>query len=100
MKPPQRAPIIGYRTEHSRWWGLESHRNHEVEELGTHFPDISHLKDHEGIWVTHTEKDAKRYGNDVVSVDLTGATQLHSDGDNGYMYVRPKKGPQRKPDTQ
>jgi hypothetical protein len=81
---------FGYRTEHTKWWDLEKHREHEVDELGNSFPDISKYPNHEGIWVTHSKNDARRYGEDVRQVDLKGATPLHSDDDGGYMYVRPK----------
>lgn len=82
---------FGYRTEHTKWWDLAKHREHEVEELGNDFPDISNYPDHEGIWVTHSPKTAKRYGDDVREVDLSGAVPIHEDGDDGYMYVRPKR---------
>ena len=82
---------FGYRTEHTKWWDLDKHREHEVEELGNDFPDISSLPEHEGIWVTHDPKDAEKYGEDVRQVDLTGAIPIHSDGDGGFMYARPRK---------
>lgn len=81
---------FGYRTDHTKWWDLEKHRDREVNELGNSFPDISEYPNHEGIWVTHAKKDAQRYGDDVRQVDLKGAIPLHSDADGGYMYVRPK----------
>jgi hypothetical protein len=82
---------FGYRTGHTKWWDLEKHRNREVTELGNDFPDISKYPSHEGIWVTHSEQDAQRYGDDIQEVDLKGAQPLHSDGDGGYMYIRPKR---------
>jgi hypothetical protein len=51
---------FGYRTEHTKWWDLEKHRDHEVDELGNSFPDISKYPNHEGIWVTHSKNDARR----------------------------------------
>lgn len=82
---------FGFRTDHTKWWDIQKHRDHEVEELGNEFPDVSHLKDHEGIWVTHNEKDAEKYGENIYKVDLTGAKPIHYDDDGGYMYVRPKR---------
>lgn len=82
---------FGYRTEHTKWWDVQEHARVETEELGNAFPDVSHLTGHEGIWVTHTKKAARRYGPDVREVDLTGAEPIHYDDDGGYFYVREKK---------
>ena len=82
---------FGYRSDHKKWWDVQKHAQHETEELGNEFPDVSHLKDHEGIWVTHTEKAAQRYGDNIYQVDLSGAQPIHYDDEGGYFYVRPKK---------
>lgn len=82
---------FGYRTDHTKWWDVQKHALHETEELGNTFPDVSDLPNHEGIWVTHTKKAARRYGEDIRKVDLSGAKVLHQDDDEGYFYVRPRK---------
>jgi hypothetical protein len=41
--------------------------------------------------VTHTEKAAQRYGDNIYQVDLSGAQPIHYDDEGGYFYVRPKK---------
>lgn len=86
-----KAKPVGYRTEHDRWWSVQGHADAEAE-LGNDFPDVSHLGDHEGIWVTHTKKDATQYGprSSVVDVNLEGARPIHTDQDGGYFYVRQK----------
>lgn len=81
---------FGYRSDHAKWWDVEKHRDHEVNELGNAFPDVSQYPNHEGIWVTHRESDARRYGDIIHQVNLSGATQIHQDDDGGYFYVRPK----------
>jgi hypothetical protein len=88
---PAHVQKTGYRTEHNKWWGLENHRNEELDK-GNEFPDISEYPEHEAIWVTHTPASAERYGDpdQVREVDLSGATPLVDDGDDGYLYVRPK----------
>jgi hypothetical protein len=87
------SPQFGYRTEHTKWWDVEKHAEHETQELGNTFPDVSHLKGYEGIWVTHHEKDARKYGEDIREVNLSGATKIHDDEDGGYFYARPKTKP-------
>ena len=89
---PAHAKKTGYRTEHDKWWDLESHREMELER-GNEFPDISGYPNHEAIWVTHTPKAAERYGprESILPVDISNATKLVDDGDEGYLYVRPKK---------
>ena len=79
----------GYRSDHGKWWDLEGHRDVELER-GNDFPDISKYPGHEAIWVTHSEEEAKRYGDIIHEVDLTGATKFHTDDEGGYVYVRPK----------
>lgn len=81
---------FGFRSDHKKWWDVEKHREHEIEELGNDFPDVSDYPNHEGIWVTHTENEAKRYGDNIYQVDLKGAKPIHHDNDGGYFYVRPK----------
>ena len=79
--------MIGYRTDHGKWWALEYHIAAEVE-LGNEVPDVSHLIGYEAIWVTLELDDALRYGDDVYSVDLTGAIIIKTDPDGGYLYAR------------
>jgi hypothetical protein len=88
--PMFQTPTVGYRTDHNKWYSLEGHKQSE-EEKGNHFPDISKYPNHEAIWVTHSPKDARRYGDDVRTVDLSGAQKIHADQDGGYLYIRPKK---------
>ena len=81
---------FGYRSDHKKWWDVSSHRQHEVEELGNEFPDVSDYPNHEGIWVTHKRRDAQRYGENIYQIDLSGAKLIHHDDDGGFFYVRPK----------
>lgn len=80
---------FGFRTEHTKWWDVAGHAEAELEK-GNEFPDVSEYQDHEGIWVTHKKGDARRYGDDIRQVDLSGAKMIHQDDDGGYFYVRPK----------
>lgn len=99
-EPDKLKPLAtGYRTEHTRWYSLEGHRDQEVDN-GNDFPDISKYPGYEAIWVTDTPEAAERYGDDVREVDLTGAIPLVADGDDGFLYIRPIKKPEpEKPDV-
>lgn len=103
-EPPKPAGLPqgltrGYRTEHTRWYSLEGHRDQEVNN-GNDFPDISKYPGYEAIWITDTPEAAERYGDDVREVDLTGAIPLVADGDDGFLYIRPTKKPEpEKPDA-
>jgi len=92
LGPQFKSKEVGYRTDHSKWWGVQNHAREELDK-GNEFPDVSHLGDHEGIWVTHTIKDAMRYGprSSVVDVNLAGARPIHADQDGGYFYVRKRE---------
>lgn len=80
---------IGFRTEHAKWFDLKVHAKLE-RDRGNAFPNTKGLIGYEGIWVTHSAKDARRYGDDIWRVDLTNAKIFHSDGDGGFLYVRQK----------
>jgi hypothetical protein len=99
-EPDKLKPLAtGYRTEHTRWYSLEGHRDQEVNN-GNDFPDISKYPGYEAIWITDTPEAAERYGDDVREVDLTGAIPLVADGDDGFLYIRPIKKPEpEKPDA-
>lgn len=82
--------LVGYRSDHNRWWDVTEHARHETDQLGNPFPDVAHLDGYEGIWVTHTEQAARRYGDTVYDIDLTGTVLIYEDGDDGYFYARPR----------
>jgi len=105
--PNVSARPTGYRVGGTKWTDLGTQQLIETER-GNVFPEIADYPDHEAIWVAHDERTAGRYGvaaedvdayesgeftgdiSDIESVDLTGATLVQDDGDDGYLYVRPK----------
>lgn len=82
-------PDVGFRSDHDKWWPVGLHAAHERDELGNDFPDESEFCGWEGIWVCHEYEMARRYGELVYEVDLSGAQLFHEDGDEGFFYIRP-----------
>ena len=60
---------IGYRTDHSKWAPIDVIKKFETD-LGNAWFDDSGKKNWEVIWVTHSKKDAKKYGDDISEIDI------------------------------